>query len=97
MESNLQDLYNQAKNHKDNHKSCGGEPYKSFEKLYEIVNQFKTEIKILEVGTAVGFTTFILQNKINTIDTIELHQEHIDEAKVNIIGWGGDINKANFL
>lgn len=94
---NLKDKYNQALEHKLNHVSCGGEPYKSYDKLYEIVNKYSQPINILEVGTAAGFTTFILQNKINTIDTIELHQEHIDLAKENITKWGGDVAKISFL
>jgi len=93
----LKELYNSAKVHKDNHKSCGGEPYKSFEKLSSIINGFKTPLKILEIGTAVGFTTYILQNNINSVDTIELHQDHIDLAKQNISGWGGDVSKVNFI
>jgi predicted O-methyltransferase YrrM len=103
MLEDLQILYNFAKEHKDNHKSCGGEPYKSFEKLSEIVVSAGAaegrpgELKILEVGTAVGFTTFILQNKNNFVDTIEFHQEHIDLAKQNIQNWGGDISKINFF
>ena len=93
----LEELYNQAKKHKDSHKSCGGEPYKSYDKLFEIISTLDREQRILEVGTAVGFTTFILHNKNNFVDTIELHQEHIDMAKVNIEEWGGNTSKINFF
>jgi predicted O-methyltransferase YrrM len=93
----LQEKYNQAKEHKENHTSCGGEPYKSFEKLFQILNGFEKPLKVLEIGTAVGFTTFILQNKVNSVDTIELHQEHIDLAKENIASWGGELGKINFI
>jgi predicted O-methyltransferase YrrM len=103
MSVDLQTLYNIAKEHKDNHKSCGGEPYKSYERLKEIVESAgaaagrPTDLTILEVGTAVGFTTFILQNKNNFVDTIEFHQDHIDMAKENISAWGGDTSKINFF
>ncbi len=93
---NLGEIYNIVKAHKDSHVSCGGEPYKSFEKLNEVAIKFQN-IKILEVGTAVGFTTYILQNKTNSVDTIELHKEHIEEARKNIQEWGGDVSKINFL
>lgn len=99
MTKTLSDLYQIAKDHKDNHKSCGGEPYKSYEKLYEIVHEFSKqipqakEVRILEIGTAVGFTTYILQSAFLpnfsklVLDTIEFHQEHIDEAKKNLEKW----------
>lgn len=100
----FQARYEQAKKHKDEHvedgRKCGGEPYKSFDKLFEIVKDFSTkhegEIKVLEIGTAVGFTTFVLQSTNAQVDTIEHHQLHIDLAKENIKNWGGDISKANF-
>lgn len=106
--SMLENLYNEAKEHKDNHKGCGGEPYKSYGKLFEVTKEFSEElarasrapVRILEIGTAVGFTTFILQNatkNYSTIDTIEFHQEHVDLAKENIEKWGGDISSINFL
>lgn len=77
----------------------GGEPYKSYDKLFEITKKLSENkiLKILEIGTAVGFTTFILHNQKNFVDTIEFHQEHIDEAKTNVTAWGGDITKINFI
>lgn len=103
----LDELYIFAKEHKDNHKSCGGEPYKSYNKLAEIINSKENTssgpLKILEIGTAVGFTTYILQGAISPrgargwVDTIEYHPEHIEEAKKNISAWGGDIFKINFF
>lgn len=114
--NDLKELYKIAKLHKDNHKSCGGEPYKSYNKLFEVKLNFLNkknldqvnDVKILEIGTAVGFTTFVLHSAItpvpyggetegSKIDTIEFHQEHIDEAKRNITEWGGDVSKINFL
>ncbi len=96
---NLKDLYEIAKTHKDSHKSCGGEPYKSYDKLFEITKNLSENkvLKILEIGTAVGFTTYMLHNQKNNVDTIEFHQEHIDEAKINITTWGGEIDKINFI
>ncbi len=83
---NLQDLYNVAKTHKDTHKSCGGEPYKSYEKLFEIVQNFasnKLNVDILELGTAIGFTAIVMRlaNKNVFVDTIDTHTEHIKIAK----------------
>lgn len=94
---NLEDLYKEAKAHKDSHPSCGGEPYKSYEKLDEIIKNEGGPLRILEIGTAVGFTTFILQNNDNHVDTIEFHKEHIDLAKENIKKWGGDVSKIDFM
>ncbi len=102
---NLQDLYEIAKKHKDEHvenkRRCGGEPYKSYEKLFEIVDKFcigKENVRILEIGTAVGFTTYILQKASNAqIDTIELYSVHADLAKKNISDWGGNVGKINFF
>lgn len=96
MNNNLDNLYKEAKGHKENHKSCGGEPYKSYDKLFDIVKKEPSGIKVLEVGTAVGFTTFILHNGGNFVDTIEFHQEHIDLAKENISKWGGDVSLIKF-
>lgn len=94
---NLSEMYTEAKRHKEEHKSCGGEPYKSYEKLFEVINNFGTPVRVLEIGTAVGFTTCILQNRENLVDTIEFHCEHIAEARKNILKWGGDVNKIDFL
>jgi predicted O-methyltransferase YrrM len=102
----LKTLYTIAKEHKDLHKSCGGEPYKSYEDLYQTLVTFangRENLHALEIGTAVGFTTYLLQCAISPrqvggwIDTIEFHQEHIDLAKENIINWGGNISNINFL
>jgi predicted O-methyltransferase YrrM len=109
---NFEVEYNQAKKHKDEHvennRRCGGEPYKSADKLFEVVKTFAEQskqenFKILEIGTAVGFTTFVLQkaiqstNKESTIDTIEYYKTHIDEARKNIEAWGGESSGINFL
>jgi len=97
---NLEKLYSIAKNHKDNHAGCGGEPYKSYNKLLDIIkklNDNNRQLKVLEIGTAVGFTTIILHNNLNQVDTIELHPEHIELAKKNIQNWGGNIGKINFI
>lgn len=104
----FQDFYDVAKRHKDEHvenkKKCGGEPYKSFEQLFGFVKNFSENSKgkslhILEIGTAVGFTTFVLQQATNIgkIETIEFHEIHAKIAKENILQFGGDISKINFL
>jgi predicted O-methyltransferase YrrM len=104
MLMNFQKFYDLAKKHKDEHvedgRKCGGEPYKSFDRLFEIVKNFSSklenEIKVLEIGTAVGFTTFVLQSAGGLVDTVEHHQLHVDIAKENIKNWGGDVSKINF-
>lgn len=106
----LDKYYEIAKEHKDSHKSCGGEPYKSYNKLEEIIKNLGG-VRVLEVGTAVGFTTFILHTggnhtpgksggvkmEGNKVDTVELHNDHIEEAKKNILSWGGDLNMIKFM
>ncbi len=103
----LEELYNFCKKHKDEHKSCGGEPYKSYDKLASVIKDFtttnksKSSFKFLEVGTAVGFTSYILSHfpvvcSEIYLDTIEFHQDHVDLARENIQNWGGDVSKINF-
>jgi predicted O-methyltransferase YrrM len=114
----FKEQYNLAKKHKDEHtedgRRCGGEPYKSYDKLFSIVEKFAKErsldttisnrkIFVLEIGTAVGFTTYVLQCAVapypvgGGLDTIELHQEHINIAKENIGSWGGETKYIDFL
>ena len=102
---NLQDLYEIAQKHKDEHlegkRRCGGEPYKSYTKLFKMIEEFSKQnkvVKILEVGTAVGFSTYILQKASGAqVDTVEFYQVHVDLAKKNILDWGAEINKVNFF
>jgi predicted O-methyltransferase YrrM len=98
---NLETLYNEALAHKQQHKSCGGEPYKEYLKLDKIVKdeniRLGKPLKILEIGTAVGFTAYILQNKVNLVDTIEWDAEHLKLASENIQKWGGLVGKMIFL
>lgn len=100
---NLESLYAIAKKHKDSHKSCGGEPYKYYNELTDfLVNlQNKNDVKILEIGTAIGFTTILLAKAFEKqgyyIETVEMHQEHIDLAKQNIVNNNLNIDNFNFI
>jgi predicted O-methyltransferase YrrM len=98
--------YNDAKKHKEEHASCGGEPYKSADDLFELLKNNSSE-NILEIGTAVGFTTYVLARTMPNanIDSIEMHAEHIEIAKENLKKWGEEkigesrinLEKINFI
>lgn len=90
----LQELYNFAKNHKDTHRGCGGEPYKSYQRLFDIVKNYaqdKEAVEILELGTAIGFTAIVMRsaNANIFVDTIDTHTEHIKIAKSWSREYGG--------
>ena len=85
-----------AKAHFENHK-CGGAPYKSWQKLAEIVQTYKPKT-ILEIGTATGFTAQIMALALPTsqIDTLEMEKSHFELASQNLAKntnikiWFGD-------
>lgn len=78
----LEKLYRVAKEHKDTHRGCGGEPYLDYKKLYSLVAK-KSPQNILELGMGIGFTSLVmhLANSKAEIDTIETHGEHLKIAK----------------
>lgn len=85
--SNLQDLYNQALEHRAEHK-CGGYPYDSYSKLMEYVAEFKPH-KILELGTGIGFSAAAMAKAgpESIIDTIEKDAGHVTLAKANLVEY----------
>ena len=82
-----------ALQHRKHHKG-GCIPYDNYWKLYKMVEGFfykhnenagiKSDYKILEIGTATGFTAFIMNLSCQrrcSVDTIEKNPEHIEIAK----------------
>ena len=84
MISDLEQLYNQAVEHRNSH-DCSAYPYEDYQKLFDLVVEHKPN-EILEIGTGIGFTAVVmaLANPIANIETIEKDQAHSKQAKIFI-------------
>lgn len=78
---NLEDLFQQAFHHRNEH-DCSAYPYEEYEKLFVLVNKYQPK-KILEIGTGMGFTSVVmaLANPEAFVDTIEKDPEHVKAAQ----------------
>jgi predicted O-methyltransferase YrrM len=97
----IRKYYSFAKEHRKNHKG-GCVPYDSYMKLFHIVKNYHGKnnkiINILEIGTATGFTSFVMNLGCNIkckIDTIEKNFEHVKIAKDQFAKY--NINNINLL
>ena len=78
-----QEYYDLSVAHRNVHK-CGGMPFENGGFLSKIT-QAIAATRILEIGTAVGYSAFCFAraNNLVTVDTIDIHQEHLDIALRN--------------
>ncbi len=95
--SNLEQLFNQAVDHRNNH-DCSAYPYENYQKLFDTVLGFKAKY-ILEIGTGMGFTSAVIANASPDIkiDTIEKDAIHAQTAKDFLLknGVDGQVNVIN--
>ncbi len=75
--SKYQSFFEQALEHQSIHK-CGAHPFEEYNDLIQILKKYKP-IKILEIGSGVGFSTSLISEILpkTTIQTIEMETTHI--------------------
>ncbi len=84
----IEEFYFKAVWHFMDH-SCGGSPFKYAKELFEEVEKYgegKDKLNILEIGTAIGYSTFVLSlaSSSGNIDSIEMEADHVELARVNL-------------
>ena len=85
----IEEFYFKAVWHFMDH-SCGGSPFKYAKELFEEVEKYTAgkdeEVNILEIGTAIGYSTFILSlaSAGGNIDSIEMEADHVELASANL-------------
>jgi len=82
-QKSLQELFQKTADHKITH-ACGGHPYEYGSVLTALIAATGAQ-SILEVGTALGYSTICLAegNPHALIDTIDQDAEHLDMAQKN--------------
>lgn len=84
----LQQLFESTKYHREKHE-CGGYPYEHGDVLMTLVAALRPK-RVLEIGTALGFTTVCLALGCadTKIETIDQDPSHLEKAKENFTEFG---------
>ena len=77
------EYYKLSIEHRNTHK-CGGMPFENGDFLSNITREIDAK-NVLEIGTAIGYSAFCFArtNIQVKVDTIDIHQEHLDLAVKN--------------
>lgn len=77
------EYYKLSIEHRNTHK-CGGMPFENGDFLSNITREIDAK-NVLEIGTAIGYSAFcfVRTNIQVKVDTIDIHQEHLDLAVKN--------------